>query len=313
MRRCFVSLFIILIVLIPLVTRAQITTDISLEVIPITPDPGQTTTIRATSYGADLSQASITWTYNNTVITRGIGRTEVRVVAPAAGATGVVVITASGSGFGNASASVVLRPASIDVLWEAADATVPPFYKGKALLAPNGLIRFTAIPSPSAPKGVSYTWSRNGQALQNNSGYNRSNITFAHSEFNKEEQAEVEAVGGVFTGTGVARVAPRNPSMVTYQNKEGFIDYANGYRETIPFTQSGMVLHFEPYYFSVNRSIASDLSFDLKVDGTSVETSRGTEVGLSRPTRSGQSTVDLTITPVAYSLQHLTTSLKLLF
>lgn len=311
MRRFFALLLILLV--IPLSVHAQISTDISLEVIPINPDPGQATIIRATSYGADLTQASIVWTYNNTVIARGVGRTEVSVVAPTAGATGVVSISATGSGFGSASTSIVLRPASLDVLWEAADATVPPFYKGKALLAPNGLVRFTAIPSPLAPKGVSYTWSRNDQALPDSSGYNRSSVVFPHSEFNRQETVTVEAAGGVFGGTGTAQVTPRDPGLVTYQNKEGFIDYANGYTTSVPFTQSGMVLHFEPYYFSVAQSIVNELMFELNIDGVPVEASRANEIGLSKPSSSGQSTIDLTVTPTRYSLQHLKTALQLIF
>ncbi len=295
------------------IVHAQISTDLSLEVIPLNPSPGATATIRATSYSADLSQSSLVWTYNGTVIARGTGRTEVSVVAPVAGATGVVSVTATGSGFGSANASTVLRPASIDVLWEAADATVPPFYKGKALLAPGGLIRFTAIPSAAAPKGVSYTWRRNGQAVLESSGYNRSSLVVTHSEFNRVEMAEVEAKGGVFGGTGMVRVTPRDPNLVTYQNKEGYIDYSNGFTSIIPLSQSGVVLHFEPYYFSTPRSIASDLSFDLKIDGVLVETSRANEVGLSRPATTGQSKVDLSINPYSYSLQHLTQSLTLLF
>ena len=41
------------------VVAQSITTDLSLETIPINPEPGETVTIRATSYGGDLSQATL--------------------------------------------------------------------------------------------------------------------------------------------------------------------------------------------------------------------------------------------------------------
>ncbi len=300
--------------LIPHVARAQISTDISIDVIPNNPEPGSTVTLTASSYSADLSQASITWTYNNVVIARGVGRTTVSVIAPASGATGVVSMNASGSGIENASTSVVLRPASVDVLWEAADAYTPPFYKGKALLPVNGLLRFTAIPSASAPSGVTYTWSRNGSAVPEQSGYNKSSLLVTQNEFTPQETTEVSLSGGVFAGTGLTRVtALQSPSLVAYQNREGFVDYAHGYNKTIPFTQTGIVLHFEPYYFSAPQGILNNLSFAMTIDGQTVTPSRANEIGLSRPNTAVQSTINLAITTVAYSLQHIEKQFTLLF
>ena len=314
MRKLSTILFLLSILLLPITSYAQtISTDISIESIPENPTPGSTVILRANAYAVDLSQASISWKYNNVSVANGIGRTEISVIAPKSGATGVVTATASGSGFEAATATIVLHPASADVLWEAADAYTPPFYKGKSMVPPNGLMRFTTIPSITAPKGISYNWSRNTSAMPDVSGYGKASIVLAHSEFNRQEKVEVSTLGGVYTGSGSTTVIPRDPTVVIYQNKGGFIDYANGFLNSILFEQSGMVLHFEPYYFSTTSSILSDLNFGLTIDGEDVDTSRPNEVGLSRPSTGGQSILKLAITPITYSLQHAEKTFTLSF
>ncbi len=314
MKRVFTLLFLIVIFSSAPYTGAQsITDDISVDIIPLNPAPGAIVTLRANSYSMDLSQASLSWTYNNVSIGKGTGKTTVSIVAPASGATGVISVSASGSG-STASTSIVLRPGSVDVLWEAVDAYTPPFYKGKALLPVNGLIRYVAMPATSAPKTLTYTWSRNSSVLPDESGYNKSSLLIKHSEFNPVESVTVAISGGSYAGNSTINVRPiTSPSIVAYQNREGFVDYTTGYSSVIPFTQSGMVLHFEPYYFSIARTLLSDLSYDLTIDGQSVSPSKPNEVGLSRPSRPGQSTINLAITTTAYSLQHAEKALTLNF
>ena len=294
-------------------TAQMVTDDISIDTIPINPEPGQTVTLTATSYSIDLSQANLTWVYNNTIVAKGVGKTSIAVIAPASGATGVVSVSTTGAGSETVHGSVILRPASVDVIWEASDSYTPPFYKGKALLAPNGKVRVTAVPSLTAPKNLSYTWSRNGSALQNDSGYNKSSVLFTHSEFNPQEFVEVTTKGGVFQGAGSIRVSPQDPSVVIYQNKRGFIDYAHGYSDSIPLTQGGVVLHSEPFYFSLPNKLLSNLEFKTTIDGELVTPSQPNEIGLSRPTTAGKSILTLAITPFAYSLQHIEKTFTLIF
>lgn len=311
-RTCIATLILIF-VLVGTAHAQSIDGDISIDTVPLNPTPGSTVTLTATSYAMDLNQANISWTYNNVVIAKGTGTTSVAVVAPAAGATGTIGITASGNGT-SASGTLVLRPASIDLLWEAVDSYTHPFYKGKALLPVNGLIRYSVIPSASAPKGLSYNWSRNGSTLVAESGFGKSSLLIKHNEFNPQETVEVSIGGGSFAGAGMSRLSPlRTPQVIAYETRQGYIDYAHGYLSTIPFIEQGIVLHFEPYFFSIPRTVLADLTFDLKVDGESVSRPQANQIGLSRPDRRGQSILDLAITTVTYGLQHVEKTFTLLF
>ncbi len=286
--------------------------DIAIDMIPSNPAAGSTVTLTARSFGVDLSQATMSWTYNGKVVVEAIGRTSISVIAPANGTTAVATVRVGGIGLETASASVAIRPGSIDLLWEAADAYTPPFYKGKALVPVGGLIRATAIPTAAAPKNLSFDWTRNGQALETVSGYNRSSITLRHDPLNAAETLGVEARSGTFSGTNSLRLTPFAPLAIAYQNKEGFIDYARGFANQINLVTGGIVLHLEPYYFSAPKGI-NDLTFTTTIDGEIVSPSQQNELGLSRPASDGQSLINLAITTDAYSLQHLEKTFTLLF
>lgn len=287
--------------------HAQVTTDISLSTIPADPSPGQTVRIDAQSFGVDLDQANITWRYNGRVIDAGVGRKSVTVAAPASGVVGTITMTATGAGFDSTTATVILRPASVDLLWEAADSYTPPFYKGKALPSTNSLIRVTGIPSASAPKQLVYNWSRNNSALSANSGFGKSSLLFRNSELESSESIALSATSGAFSGTASTIITPGDPSVIVYKKNEGFIDYANGSSNTVSTGQNGLVLRFEPYFFSTPLSIARSLSFSITENDNDVTNPNvQNELYLSAPEVRGVALFTIAINTLAYTLQQVT-------
>ncbi len=288
--------------------HAQLATaDLSLSTVPLDPQPLQSVQIRLQSFGFDLSQATITWNYNGTPIASGTGRTTVTVTAPANGQVGTVSATASSTDFSSTTATLLLRPASVDVIWEGADSYTPPFYKGRALPANNGLIRVTAIPAISAPRGLTYTWSENSSVLQNSSGYNKNSIVFQNDTLNTLENIGVTATSTNFSGNGSVSIAPVKPTVVGYFNTDGYIDYANGSTDSLSTADTGTIVHFEPYFFSTPLSISHDLTFAYTdSSGNNIETGdTQNELRLSRPDGGGQSQFTLVINTIMYSLQNL--------
>ncbi|HEY0980407.1 MAG TPA: hypothetical protein VGE18_03310 [Candidatus Paceibacterota bacterium] len=300
--------------LITTTTLAQTTAEISLSTIPADPAPGASVRIEAQSFGADLDQSNITWRYNGKVIDGGIGRKSITVTAPASGAVGTVAMTATGAGFDSTTETLILRPASIDLLWEAADSYTPPFYKGKALPTTNSLIRVTGIPSASAPKQMVYNWSRNQSALGASSGYGKSSLLFRNSELDPVESISLEAISGAFNGSASTSITPGDPSVVAYQKNEGFIDYANGESNTINTGQSGLVLRFEPYFFSTPISIARSLDIHITESDMDVTNdSAQNELYLTAPEGRGRAVFTVAINTIAYTLQQITRAFTINF
>jgi len=299
---------------VTIAAHAQLSPDISLTVVPNDPLPLQRVTITAESFGVNLDQASMRWTYNDRVIDSGTGRKSITITAPAAGTMGTITLSASGIDFSTTTTSLVLRPASVDLLWEAADSYTPPFYKGKALPVVDGLIRVTAVPSSAAPKQLVYTWSRNDTVLGSLSGYGKSSLLFRNDSLNANERIAVSAQGGSFTGTASTPITPGNPSLVVYQKNEGFIDYANGASNSIATGENGLVLRMEPFFFSVSTSIAKNLGFAItegEIDITNSTTPN--ELYLSAPGNRGSSVFTIAISTLAYTLQNLTRNLTITF
>jgi len=313
MKRLLI-LIIILVAGFSMPVQAQTTPDISLTVNPSDPKPLQRVTVTAESFGANLDLASISWRYNGTNIDSGIGRKSITVTAPNAGAIGTISMTATGQDFSSVTTTVLLRPASIDLLWEAADSYTPPFYKGKALPSIDGLIRVSAVPSTSAPKQLVYTWSQNDTVLGSLSGYGKSSLSFKSDALNEIEKVSVSAQGGTFSGQATTTINPGNPSMVVYQKDEGFIDYANGSNTSLTTNQPGLILRIEPFFFSVPTTIARSLGFNITegdIDITNSTTPN--ELYLSAPDNRGSSLFTIGISTLAFTLQNITRNFSILF
>ena len=291
------------------------TADLNITTVPINPQPLQNVQIRLQSFGFDLSQATITWKNNGTVIATGIGRTTVNIIAPGNGKVATITATADSSDFATTMATLLLRPASVDLLWEGADSYTPPFYKGRALPSVNGLIRVTAIPAISAPHGITYDWTENDSAMQDASGYEKTSIVFKNDSLNNTETIGVNGSNSSFNGSNTITITPGNPDVVGYFNTDGFIDYSNGSTNALTTGATGAVLHFEPYYFSVPNNIPTDLTFSYTDNGGANILTGGSqnELRLSRPDGGGQSQFNVGITTSTYSLQNLTRLFSLNF
>jgi hypothetical protein len=292
---------------------ATLESDISIGTIPLNPRAGESVTLELKSYSSDLTQASIVWRYNGTIIASGIGRTRVGTTAPKSGVA-TISASVSGSTVTPSTTAISLRGGGVDLLWEAADSYTPPFYKGKALLAPNGWVRATAIPTATAPKNLSYEWSRNDSAIENASGYNKNSLVFKNETLKPQEAISVSVGNSTFTAQKNITLTPQNPGIIAYQTKEGFIDYGHGFTTSLTTTASGIVLRFEPYFFSVPTSTTSDLSFEIQNGDTALTGDTApNEISLSAPDEKGESDILVTVRTTLYSLQNTTTRFKVLF
>jgi hypothetical protein len=287
--------------------------DLAIEAVPSDPAPGATVVLEAKSFSLDLTQTSITWTYGGKTVLSGFGKTRLTIIAPGSGQVGTVTATASATGTTPVTASLTIRPGSVDLLWEGADAIVPPFYKGRPLPAPGGLIRIVAIPASGAPAQANYQWSRNDSALPSASGAGNTSIVVRNDPLIAQERIDLGVTGGLFQGGGSLQITPRSPQTIAYQKKEGFIDYARGSIGSIAISGPGATLWFEPYFFSIANSIATDLSFAIRFADTPVVGEPQNELRLSRPENGGTFPLTVSARTTAYSLQNSTRQFSIFF
>jgi hypothetical protein len=287
--------------------------DLAIEAVPSDPTPGATVVLEAKSFSLDLAQASITWTYGGKTVLSGFGKTRLSIVAPGSGQIGTITATASAVGTSPVTASLTLRPGSVDLLWEGADATVPPFYKGRPLPAPGGLIRVVAIPAAGAPAQANYQWSRNDAAFPSASGAGNTSIVIRNDPLVGEERIGLAITGGLFQGGGSVQITPRSPQIIAYQKKEGFIDYTRGSTGSIAINGPGATLWFEPYFFSIANSIVADLSFETKLADAIVVGDPQNELRLSRPENGGTFPLTVNVRTNVYTTQNSNRQFSIFF
>lgn len=310
----FIIITIISLFFVAHFTYAQtLPVNINISINPSEPKPGQRVVASIESFDMDLDTATISWFYNRNLITSGIGRKTTTFTAPNSNTVAELSVTATSSS-GSGQSSVIVRSASIDMVWEAIDSYVPPFYKGKALASIGGKLRVVAIPSVTAPKSISYTWRYNDNAVPGQSGSNKNSLNIKTDVLSNTESFFVEAKGGAFTGSGSLQIPLRNPQVLVYQKIDGFIDYSKGSIDNISITKPGVILRAEPFNFSITNSLENSLSFNFLLDDESFSGSNNMqEISITKPENSGQSSFVINVNSIKERLQAITRSFTLNF
>lgn len=315
LNTCIAAFFLFFTLTFSLASAQEVvqSVDLSIRATPEYPSAGQTVTLEAISYGTDLSQARLSWTYGGKAILSGIGATRATVTAPGNGQVATATVSVSANGLAPFAATLTVRPGSLDLLWEGVSASVPPFYKGRALPGAGGLIRITAIPASSAPKGVSYQWTRGDSALPAASGYGASSIVIEHGLFEASERIGVQARAGVYEGRGLTSITPRNQTLIAYQKSGGFIDFSSGSEASILISGPGAIVRFEPFFFSLAHRSLDELVMTVRSGDAVLYNEVQNETPVSRPDEGGQGALSVDVSTKNYSLQHARSNFRLFF
>ena len=112
-------------------THAQTSADsIFTDIIPETPGAFQDVTIKLKSYSYNLLGSKITWTVDGKVVLSDTGAISYSFKTKDVGKATNIVITIL-TGGETIQKGISIQPQNVDMLWEAPDSYVPPFYKGK--------------------------------------------------------------------------------------------------------------------------------------------------------------------------------------
>lgn len=315
----FLCLFLfVLICTFPVSLLAQVTSgDISVELTPEIPGANQSVTIKLSSYSTDLNRASISWSVGSEEKMSGIGKTKFSTVSGPIGSKTTITATLILSSGDLITKKILLVPSELDILWEGADAYTPPFYRGRALPASEGLIRLVAVPASksSATTGFVYTWKRNDQTQQEASGFGKNSILFRNSYITPKEEMEVTASGlrdgSVATASFI--IDTFKPKILFYKDTDSFgIDRAHALNNTgLSFGSDAYArIVAEPFFFSPNNPRSLDLTYNWKVNGKQISTPETKNVlFFQKSGSSGSANIDLSITSVSKLFLEATTKL----
>src|SRR3989338_993377 len=100
---------------------------------PEAPGAFEETTLSLVSYSFNLDTSQISWTLDGKAALSGSGKKSFTFTTKNVGSTSTIDIKVTPAGGEALNQRVVVRPANVDLLWQATDSYVPPFYRGKAM------------------------------------------------------------------------------------------------------------------------------------------------------------------------------------
>ena len=301
MKKSLILFFALSFVFFAFFCHAQINTnDVTLTINPQYPKENTNVTAVLSSYTTDLNKANISWTLNGELVIQNVGQKTFSFTTGSAGTQTILnaqIMTADGSIF---SKSITIAPYNIDLLWEATDSYVPPFYQGKALSPSEGNIKIVAIPSSSSGEKYIYSWKQDDDNKPESSGYAKSFYDFKNSYLEPSNTTEVivSSLLGNTIGDATITTTP-NKSKILFYEKDPTLGtkWENSLNDGYHITSDGVTLVAEPYFFIPKELNSSDLNFKWTLGDSAIDTPTKPNQISIKPTegQSGSSSIKLSI------------------
>jgi len=274
--------------------------DVTLSLNPKYPKANQNVTASISTFSTDLNKSKIAWKLNGQISIEAVGKKTFSFTTASTGLQTVLEVEIQTSDGSFITKRIIITPSDIDMLWEAPDSYVPPFYKGKALNSPEGTIKIVALTDTTNSAGLTYNWKLDGTNKQDSSGYKKNYYIFKNSFLDKNNEVEVTTsnLSGKNTGQGKILITPVNPKIVFYQKDLMFgTKYEKAITDNFNINPNGEVFVVEPYFFSPKNLNSSDLEFNWSLGGSQINTpSPKNELGIApEKGQTGQSKIKVSI------------------
>jgi len=274
--------------------------DIAIDINPKYPKANEEVRASVSTFSTDLNKAKISWKLNGQLAIEAVGGKDFSFTTADQGlqTTLEVEIQTSDGSFVNK--KIIITPTDIDLLWEAVDSYVPPFYKGKALNTKEGTIKVVALTDSRNSGGLSYNWKLDDINKPDSSGYKKNYYIFKNSFLDKENAIEVTTsnLGDKNTGQGKILIKPVDPKIVFYKKDQilGSI-YEKAIDNNFKINPNGEIFIVEPYFFSPKNLNSPDLEFKWSLGGIDTNTpSIKNEIGLKpEEGQTGESSIKIKI------------------
>jgi len=283
MFKKYLKIAFIFAIFTPAITFGQFSGDISgqsalITTIPNHPAPNSLMEASISSFSTDLDKSEISWFINGTLEKQGIGEKKITFRTGKSGTTINISVTIKQNGGGMITAKKVIRPADVDLIWEAQTYT-PIQYRGKALHSSQSNIEITAIPHLSkgntklSPSQLIYNWEHNDQPLLDQSGFGKQSIKIEGSLVFGEDivHVSVSDQDSTITATGVVVITPNDPEILFYEDSSAIgLMYNRPLVGNFLSNFDQVALRAEPFYFSKKDLFTNNTSYQWSANGQKV-------------------------------------------
>lgn len=287
-------------------------TDIDVALVPEVPGPNQNVKMYISSYYTNVNKAVITWSLNGKESVSGTGKTTFSFTTGDIGTTtevGIIMIVEEGT---RVDKKLLIVPSQVDLLWEAPNSYVPPFYKGKALAIKESKVRIVALPVEKDgsvnPTTKVYNWKKNNKVDQGNSGYGKYSFVITNAYVNVTDTVELGVSGGN-GGAGVATL-PINytdAKIMVYEKNPAYGLLLNRLLNNgFSLTNGEMTVSAEPFYFSKYKDSVTEKNMQYRwiINGTLVTPpEKSNELTLRGSANNGTANISIAITNISTLFQ----------
>jgi hypothetical protein len=268
-------LFISIFALLPVISHAQMEASITLT--PPNPSPYQAVVLTLSSYSFDINVSNIIWSSSGKTLLSGFGEKKLTVTMGDVGQVLPISYKATLADGTFVQGSISLSPQSVDLVYEAKESYVPPFYEGRALPGEGSVVRVTAIPTIAeggaklAPTSLSYSWYVNGEYSDRASGAGKStaNIALDYLSNSTEVKVLVRSPRGNAAEASVS-IYPKEtlPTLYKYDEVLG-VDFSRAFSRRLEL-DGDTTLSLQPYYLSARAGLEPTAVYDWYLDGLPV-------------------------------------------
>lgn len=258
-------------------TAQQESTSILMNIIPSNPNPGEDVSITLSSYAENLDIATITWFVDGKNALSGVGEKSFLLKAPNLGSETKVTAKIK-MAYEETQVSTTISPSQMVLLWQATDSYVPPFYKGKALPAPDSFIKVVAMPEIKIgslqidPKKLTYVWQRDFSNIPTGSGYGKNYFIFKNDYLKSSDNIKVIAytTDQKYSSEKSIYIQPFEPFINFYtKNIDLGILWENSLSNNYFINESDIIVA-EPYFISPKDIRKPELEFSWRINNNSV-------------------------------------------
>ncbi len=301
----------------------EIQEQVYVDQAPGNPNPGDTVKISLEAYGTDLNSANVTWKINGTVAKEGRGIAELDVVAGDSGTKKTVDVYIDPPNGPEIQKTVVIEPEQLDIVWEA-KAYTPPFYKGKALYAPQEKVVIAAFPNFEAdgsvgvdPSHISYSWTNNLDAVPQYSGYGSNYMLFQGPIVQDDQYIYVTATAdsGASAEANIDML-PTLPNVLVYEDNPLYgVLFNKALPANFSLQDSQTTLAAYPYYFGFTSQTDPNAEYQWTINGQNISASQSqaTMVFTNSSGQSGSSEVGIDVQNANNFLEEATQNLNINF
>jgi len=266
--------------------------DVSLILSPKDPGANETVSASISSFVADLNKSFISWSLDGQTVIQGVGQKNFSFKTGSDNSQTSIDVKIDNTDGSSITKQIIITPAGIDLLWEAYDSYVPPFYKGKALLSSEGIIKAVAIMNSNKTSGALYNWKADDNNKIDSSGYGKNYYIFQKSYLDKNNTIEVNVSNllGNSLGSGKINLANGNPKIVFYKKDSTLgTQWQKALEDNSRIDSNGETIVFEPYFISPKNLNSSNLNISWTLGNSPISTPEIKNELSIRPESSGGS------------------------